>query len=382
VPGCEPDQLQDSGAVYRICMPEPDRWNEELVVYAHGYVAPDRPIEIPEDQLGPPDGPSLSEIANLLGFAFATTSYRTNGLAVRPALEDLVDLVDIFIETHGVPAYVYLVGASEGGLITALAIERYPEVFDGGLSACGPVGDFNRQVNYFGDFRIVFDYFFPGVLPGSAVDVPQELIDDWNAVYAPLVVDAIQCHPDAAERLLYVTEAPVDWRDAGSVEATVLGLLWYNVHATNDAIVKLGGQPVDNVTRPYKGLPGPLRLDSRVERVRADPEAMEEIEWHYQASGALTRPLVTLHTTRDPIVPFWHERLYLEKVLAQGNRSLLIDITIRRYGHCNFAALEFLDAFVTLVSEVRGEPFVYAEEVLLDAMPKAHVTEVNARRWR
>ncbi|MGB2986749.1 MAG: hypothetical protein WBE26_12805 [Phycisphaerae bacterium] len=111
---CAPDRLQDSGAVYRICMPDQDRWNGELVVYAHGYVDPRRPIEIPEDQLAVGDDLTLPEFANMLGFAFATTSYRTNGLAIREGLEDLVDLVDIFIETHGEPVYIYLVGASEG----------------------------------------------------------------------------------------------------------------------------------------------------------------------------------------------------------------------------------------------------------------------------
>ena len=42
------DGTQTSGALYRICMPN-SNWNGELVVYAHGYVAPDDPLAIPAE---------------------------------------------------------------------------------------------------------------------------------------------------------------------------------------------------------------------------------------------------------------------------------------------------------------------------------------------
>jgi pimeloyl-ACP methyl ester carboxylesterase len=352
---CDPDGLQSSGAVYRICMPPLDRWNGELVVYAHGYVAPDRPIEIPEEQLGLPDGPSIPEVANLLGFAFATTSYNTNGLAVKTGVHDLVDLVGIFAATYGSPDDVILVGLSEGGLIATLALERFPDVFDGALAGCGPIGDFQQQADYFADFRVVFDYLFPVTLPGSAFDIPQELVDDWDAYYAPLVLDAVEADPETANRLLDITFAPRDWRDPGSVGATTIDLLWYNVHATNDAIDKLTGQPVDNTDRSYKGLPEHDAALPGVERVSADANARSEINAFYQTTGLLTRPLVTIHTTRDPVVPSWHQRIYTEKTLATGSFGLLTHFTVRRYGHCNFTAGEILEAFAAVVQQVRGE---------------------------
>src|SRR5262245_58858423 len=77
---CEPDGVQASGAIYRICMPAV--WNGDLVLYAHGYVGAGEPVAIPENQLSLPDGTSVPGIVNALGFAFATTSYSTNGLAV------------------------------------------------------------------------------------------------------------------------------------------------------------------------------------------------------------------------------------------------------------------------------------------------------------
>ena len=144
---CEPDGTQTSGAVYRICMP-PNWWyNGDLVIYAHGYVAPYEPVAIPEDQLCLPDnGPCLPDIINVLGYGFATTSYSTNGLAVQQGVADVVDLVNVFAQTHGQPNHVYLVGVSEGGLVTALTTEQYPNIFDGGVAACGPVGQLLRQL--------------------------------------------------------------------------------------------------------------------------------------------------------------------------------------------------------------------------------------------
>lgn len=353
---------QGSGAVYRIYMP--GAWNGDLVVFAHGYVAPDEPIAIPEDQLELPDGTSIPGMVNDLGYAFAVSSFSKNGLAVREGIDDLVDLVSIFITKHGQPGYTYLVGASEGGLITTLSVENYPDIYNGGLATCGPIGDFRRQINYLGDFRVVFDYFFPGIIPGSPVDVPQEVMDNWDQLYVPLIKQAISSNPDAANQLLKVTRAATDPGDATSIEETILGVLWYTAFATNDAKDKLGGQPYDNKKRWYFGSKNDLRLNLKVQRFSADPAAINEIEAHYQTSGALTSPIVTLHTILDPIVPYWHERSYRWKVWANGAGSMHINIPIIRYGHCDFKVNEVLAAFAVLVFKVKGQDLLATEKVL------------------
>ena len=66
----------------------------------------------------------LPDVVTLLGYAFVTTSYQSNGLAVREGMADLVEVVDIFKAQKGVPNRVYLIGVSEGGLITTLAVEQ------------------------------------------------------------------------------------------------------------------------------------------------------------------------------------------------------------------------------------------------------------------
>ncbi len=70
------------------------------MVYAHGYVSPAEPEGIPEEKLFLPDGTSIPEIVNGMGYAFATTSSRKNGLAIVEGVEDIRDLVAVFKEGH------------------------------------------------------------------------------------------------------------------------------------------------------------------------------------------------------------------------------------------------------------------------------------------
>jgi len=291
----------------------------------------------------------LPDVVNSLGYAFATTSYRVNGLAVQQGISDILDLETIFNnKVNSTPAHIYLVGASEGGLVTTLAVERDPGSFTGGLSLCGPIGSFRGQINYWGDFRTVFDYFFPNVLPPTAVSIQQSTINNWNSLETT-ITNALAASPSKTQQLLSVTGAAVDPSDTSTIAETVLGLLWYNVFATNDGVAKLSGQPFDNTTRVYVGSTNNIALNKGVKRYKADSAALANIAKYYETSGKLTKPLVVMHTTGDPIVPFWHEKLYTAKVVA-GLKLVLYDpISVSRYGHCAFTLTEMENAFGTLV---------------------------------
>src|SRR5262245_47109996 len=178
---CDPDDFQDSGSIYRICMPATG-YNNILVVWAHGFQHAGTKVQIPEDQLCL-NGFCLPDLINGLGFAFATNSYSKTGLAVRQGQADILDLVKIFAEAKGAPQKVYLVGASEGGLITALNVEQRPDIFSAGVAACGPVGDFPLQINYFGDARATFEYFFPGLIPGNPFHPDPSFVAIWDDYY-------------------------------------------------------------------------------------------------------------------------------------------------------------------------------------------------------
>ena len=345
------DGIQDSGAAYRICMPR-GSWNKQLVVYAHGYVAIYRPVGIPEDQMSLPGYPqTVDEMVNGLGYAFAASSYYTNGLAVLPALSDLVDLVDIFAQKQTTPTNVLLAGVSEGGLITALAVEQRPDVFDGGLAMCGPYGSFLDQTDYLGDFRVLFDYFFPGIVPGSPVSIPASLMADWEtSTYSTTVLPVLEDPANAVSitQILQMVGIPPYAYDPPTSTASMERLLWYSVYATNDATAKLGGQPFDNMDRVYTGSNDDVALNQAVARFSADPVAVGELEANYIPSGALTVPLVMMHTTGDALVPYRQAQLYRSSVLRSDTLALHDLMTVERYGHCSFTSGEVFLAFATL----------------------------------
>jgi hypothetical protein len=367
-------------STYLICIPPGAPGTIDLVVYAHGYISPTVPAgTIPTDQLSI-QGVYIPTLVNSLGFAFAVSSYPKNGLAIKEAAGDLENLVAYYKSTGMNPQHVYLVGVSEGGLVTTKLIESGSSTFSGGLALCGPIGDFRGQINHFGDFRVIFDYFFPDVLPGSAVDVPADALTLWSSSLAPAIGTAIASNPTAAGQLYSVTRTPTD---PSRLADAAIGVLWYNIFATNEAKIELGGQPFDNRTRLYFGSSNDFRLNLRVQRFSADPAALAEIQRNYQTTGKLPRPLVTMHTTADPIVPYWHEVLYGLKVLFSGSANRYIHLPISRYGHCEFQPAEVLFGFGVLVQKSSGQNLVNAGAALptddmrqqYDSLSKQHALQ-------
>jgi pimeloyl-ACP methyl ester carboxylesterase len=346
------DGVQSSGALYRICIP--NQWNGDLVVYAHGYAAPQLPLSIPDDQIG---GVSLSQTVNQLGYAYASTSYSKNGLAIKEGLADVVDLYNIFTNANARPRFAYIVGTSLGGAVAALAIEKFPHLYNGALPISAPVGNFHGQINHFGDFRVVFDYFFPGVIPGDPFNIPLEVIANFNTVYVPRILAAITADPVATSQLLSVTRAPIDPADPTSIAATTLGLLFFNVLGSNDSTAELGGLGFDNSRRLYLGSNDDRALNQKIRRFTADQQALRELRNFYETSGNVPVPVVTLHPADDPLVLSLQSKTYQIKALVRGgfeSFSNVIPRNVARYGHVNVTAQELLEAFSTLVAKVSG----------------------------
>lgn len=380
---CGPDGVQESGSIYRICMPAPEDYNGRLVIWAHGFQDAGTPVQIPEGQLGFGDV-SLPELINGLGFGFATNSYSKTGLAVRQGMEDILDLVAIYSHEQGAPLKVYLTGASEGGIITTLLVEQHPEAFDAGVAACGPVGDFTFQINYFGDARATFEYFFPDLIPGDPFDPSTDLVEGWSDYYEAVVMPALFLPENAAALEEWVTVArlpfdPENWEE--SVEKSARDALRYSVVNLNDAAETLGGFPYDNSGRIYLGSSNDIRLNIFVPRIAADTVALHELDEHYDTSGELSSPLITLHTRLDQQVPYFHETIYtIKNIIAGSYLNRRLNLPINRYGHCNFTEGEAIFAFAVML--------VYAEDLeslsgvanRLSARQKRKLERISATR--
>jgi pimeloyl-ACP methyl ester carboxylesterase len=352
VPGpCQQGTLPH-GALSLMCVPT-SGWNGDVVVFAHGYVPSTEPLGF--HNLDIATGAYLPDLVQSLGFAFVTTSYRQNGLAI---IEGQDDIREVLVAFNAVaprpPVRTFLVGGSEGGLVTTLLLERSPGLFTGGIAACGPIGSFRGQIDYVGDFRVLFDVYFPGVLPGTPVDIPAELMANWETTYVPRIQRALADSPVAVASLFRMTKAALDPADPSTVAATTVHLLWYSVFGTGDAVAKLGGNPYGNIGRTYSGS-GNQHLDAIVNalafRIAPAQVALTAMA-QYETSGSLTRPLIAPHTTGDDIIPISHEVAYARK-LVPGARFL--PMPIQRYGHCSFTPQELITAFVLLLLQT-GSP--------------------------
>lgn len=336
------DGTLPGGALSRICVPA--SWNGSLVIYAHGYVAPGEPLTVDD-----PISVQLSAFVQQQGYAFATTSYRRSGLAILEGVADIRELAAAFPSAAGRPASrTYVLGFSEGGLIATLLAEQ-SRAFSGALAACGPAGSFKDQIEYFGDFRALFDYFFPGVIPPDAIGIPPDVIQNWDSTYAPAVNSAISAKPAAAADLIRTSQAVTETATTASIAQTAQHLLWYNIFATNDAKTRLGGNPYGNAGRIYAGSSNDTKLNSQIDRYAADAAALAKLN-AYQTQGRPLIPLVLMHTTGDDVVPFRQATQYVARAKAVAGRDVPL-IQIDRYGHCNFQPAEVLAGFNLLIQQ-------------------------------
>ena len=369
-PSCEESSLPShdpkypDGQLVVICIPS--EWNGQVIIYAHGYVAPQLPLALPVDELTL-GGTFMPETLMSLGFAFITSSFRKNGVAIEQGAEDLNQLLQHFKSMVSPRSLqkAYIIGGSEGGLIALRLLERFPGKYDAGLALCAPVGGSADFIKYAYDFRVVFDYFFPTVFtfppnqpgeqPFGAVDVPEDAFLFWEAVYATRIAIALTLNPSATAQLFSVTGAVTDPADPSSFVETALLLLFYNIFGTNDLIATSGGGPYDNRATTYVGSTDDAALNAGVERIKSDGRARAYARRFYEPKGTLHDPLVTLHNEFDPVVPFQHGVKYANLVAKKHKSALLSTLSSPGYGHCEFTADEVLDAFLLMVQQATAQ---------------------------
>jgi len=337
------------GAHYVIDVPA--NWNGELVVWIHGYTFPQQPVTPPTVGLSPF---LLSQ-----GFAVAASSFSENGYAVAEAIRQTHQLSGLFADLCGQPQRTYLIGASLGGIIGLRLVEKYPQQYDGALLACGVVGGSRAEIQYVGDIRVMFDYFFPGCIPGELFSRPEGVSFETEVVPAFLAKLGtaegqqkfqafLACAREKGLRFNSINEAV-----QGTLQ--VLGYTWYGgqdfIARTHDHV------PYDNddVVYTCPGLPQQIvdGLNAGVRRYSSTRDAEAFLRHYYEPDGDLEIPVITHHTTRDPLVPLFHEDLFRSRVQAAGKSNLLLERTRSAFGHCNFQQTDLPLAFLDLVSWVR-----------------------------
>lgn len=329
-------------------MATPTNWNGSLVLYAHGYTETELPVALPAE------GEELINFLTAQGFAVAYSSFSENGWVIKEGAQQTKQLLGLFKSKFGIPQKIYISGASMGGLIAIKLIEDHPEFFDGALTLCPVSGGTRALYDYFANTRVLFDYFYPDVLPGNAGDAPSDPASV-NTI-GLLAVAAMLNDPVGAFSIANVTQTPVPFADAQELFESLTFAVASNAASYDGFFSRLHNMPYfDNQDTVYTGLLPPFLLtdiNTNVDRFSASPSALNYMEKHFQPTGKLPIPMISLFTSRDPWVPGFNQAMYSDLVNTAGHGDLLVQRSIERYGHCVFTPEEIATAFFDIFAWV------------------------------
>jgi hypothetical protein len=246
-----------------------------------------------------------------------------------------------------------------GALAIVKLAEKYPGQYDGALPMCGPLGGALPELQYAGDARVTFDFYFSGLLPGTPFNVPEDtLFDPGDATRPPSalflsVYLSLLSNPTATFQ--WATAAQLPFANDFELFNSSLYVVGFVLRYTNDFIERVNGKiPYDNSETTYPVVPvvPPDTLNDGVQRFDADRAALNYYTRNYAPTGRIGIPVLTLHTTRDAAIPFVHESLFAAAVADAGESALLVQRPVDRWGHCAFTPAEVQTAFSDLVQWV------------------------------
>ena len=367
------------GAGYRIEVP--GNWNGELVVWAHGFRGTGLELTV--------DNHPLRALLVPMGYAWAASSYARNDYDIWNGVHDTHTLTRRFAGLVGNPSRVYLTGASMGGHITAVAIEQYPNTYDGALPMCGVLADY-ELFDYFLDFNAAAQQIGTGAST-FPVDPPTYI-----GVTVPAIKANLSAVPGgwpnalnaAGTNLKNLTELRTGgerpnfdqawffWNTFPAF-ATGPGNFLFDLGLGGGELPRTPGVAVDNSDTVYQFdtnpslTPDEQALNAGIVRVEADPQARSPngLSQVPVVAGDPEVPVLTLHNLGDLFVPVHNEVEYAKRVQANGKSHLLVQRAIRGVSHCEFTAAEFSTAFLDLKSWVEtgvkpaGDDFLDPNEV-------------------
>ena len=142
----------DTGAYLLAAVPR--NWNGNLIVFAHGGPGPIQPS--PSYGMG-----SLRRygLEVKLGYAWIASTYRYLGFGVQQSADDTDQARQYFIDRFGKPKRTIIHGASYGGLVGAMLIERHGANYDGAFFNSGMLAGAAAGYQFRADLRAVYQYY-------------------------------------------------------------------------------------------------------------------------------------------------------------------------------------------------------------------------------
>jgi pimeloyl-ACP methyl ester carboxylesterase len=320
--------LQD--AQFRIDVPE--NWNHGLVVYYHGYRTENHGRVFDESK---PLEPELA-VFTKAGYAVIQSGYSRGGWALEQAIPETEALRRYFIDHYGKPSETYVAGHSMGGALTMMTIEQSPENYGGALDLCGAASDTLSRFGRRFDLRVLFDYYFPGILPDPArVPANYEISEDLQKKVSTL----LESKPAEAAALRSFI---------GVREQDLAGVLLFATWVLRDIEQRAGGNPFDNRNTIYTGTTDDNVVNDGVNRYSADAGALAYVQRYYTPTGHLMRPMLAIHTTYDQLVSPSVPSAYAQLARTAGAGDRFVVQYVEHDGHCNITPEEIERGFAEL----------------------------------
>jgi hypothetical protein len=336
----------ENGAAWRVELPE--RWNGELVLHAHGFRGQGTTVWV--------DNPGLRAHFVRRGFAWAASSYQTNGYDVGQGVRDTHALIDLFRR------------------VTAVAVEHFRHTFAGAMPVCGVLGD-TRLFDYFTDANVT-----AAALTRTRISFPLQPPPDYPLEYQQQVLGELEQlgsgftagTPPSFTPLGLRWGAAVEQRSGGTRPGFGSAFAYWNSFGfppltsipflfgvypglSGGTIGVADGNVVDNRHTIYQLDGDPRltgeerRLNATVLRVAATAEASEDLTGIPAVKGDPRIPVLSLHGLGDLFVPFSMEQAYALRTLLHGQRGLFVSRAIRATAHCDFTQAELQRGFDDLV---------------------------------
>jgi alpha-beta hydrolase superfamily lysophospholipase len=357
------------GVTYKIKVPE--KWNETLLMYAHGYHRSVPPTLVPFE-IEIISGSILEEGLLARGYALAASSYRNAGWAVKEGIEDTKDLTEYFSELVKKPKRTILWGSSMGSAVALKSIEEHPDIYDGAIVlshlGAGTSSTFDMTL------AIALAYDVALGWPkswGNVGDVRDDL--DFEAQVAPILTAQVYDLSDPSnptlnqanfgkfEFLRLVNRLPEEGFYEGVIPLNLwlFGDMFFATGARAELETRAGGPVAQNLNHTYtlseydKAYLASLgvnadKLLSKMNKqtvIAADPLARNYLKEYADFSGKLERPVLTLQPKGDGMTVPANSTVYQETVEASGALDLLVQKYTEGNMHVVFTPKQVYAAF-------------------------------------
>jgi pimeloyl-ACP methyl ester carboxylesterase len=342
-----------TGAYLLAAMPK--SWNGNLIVFAHGG-----PSVVPPAEDDSKDDLAKYSVGVKMGFAWIASTYRKEGYGVQMAADDTEDARKFFVDRIGKPKRTVMHGASYGGLVGSKLIEKYGANYDGAFFNSGAVSGSIGNYEFRADLRAVYQYYCKN-LPAAS--------DGQYPLWAGLPAESKMTVKQVAERIDSCTgvakPATARTEEQKKNLVNILGVMRFTepllvrhmqagtfvFRDINERITK-GKNPFSNTNVRYWGSSDDAALNRDVTRFEADPAARAALIADGQPTGAITIPVVSIHSMNDPQAAVEAQYEYREAVKSKGKGDLLVQAYTDEAAHTGQSAPELAASIDALMQWV------------------------------